>query len=140
MAEIQLARQVSFLQLLEEATAIYIRVEIDDPASEENLQEWRNQIEDEAKKIFAEEFGISYEEVDLEVKLWEGSLWAKIKAKLPTLLLILSLYNTGHDTFENISQDYNRVADRIRTQVEQTTQGRDSDANGFWKDVSTREE
>jgi len=127
--------RVDLLQVLEEAAAIYVYLDLDEPVSSETLDEWKDQIETVAKSVMAEEFGLDAEQIELEVELLEGSLWAKVKPKLQTIALILSLYNGVHNAAERLPQDYEMVSEKIAVAAEQITHGTVKSIEGVWNNA-----
>jgi hypothetical protein len=129
----QVQTRVDLLQVLTEAAAIYVHIDLDKPVSSELIEEWKSQIEDGAKTIFAEEFGINRELIELEVELSEGSIWVKIKASTTTLVLILSLYNGIHKAAETLPRDYEIVAGQVAVLAEKVTDGVTNSIEGIFK-------
>jgi hypothetical protein len=116
-------RSISIVEKVEEASALLVHVELQDFASDSMLEEWREQILSASTGAFAETFGLRFEDVELEVDLYQGSLWVKIKPKLRTVLLILNLYNAGHKAAETGPHDWEMLKARIEYVVTQTTGG-----------------
>jgi hypothetical protein len=99
----------------------------------QNLEIWKSHIEEGAKSVFAEEFNVSLEQIELEIEFREGSLWAKIKPKLRTIVLILSLYNNVDNAAEKLPKQLDIVGDRVAKVVQQVTDGRNASVDGCWK-------
>jgi len=133
MSQVDTRVNVDVVQLFEEVAAIYVHAELGESISWEIREKWRDQIKEEAKRLFVEEFGLDAEQIKLEVELLEGSLWAKIKPKLATIGLILSLYNGVHKAPENFQKDYEYVSKQMAVLVEKVTHGTVNSIEGHWK-------
>ncbi|HEX3146011.1 MAG TPA: hypothetical protein VHQ64_18705 [Pyrinomonadaceae bacterium] len=127
--------RVDLLEVLEEAAAIYIHIDLDDPVSSEVLDDWKNQIAVVARFTFAKEFGIPANQIELEVELLEGSLWAKIKPSLQTIVLILGLYNGVHNAAEKLPRDYEIVSEEVAEAVQTITNRTIKSIDGLWKNA-----
>jgi hypothetical protein len=125
--------QVDVVNLIEEMAAIYVHVEVGDDRSPDILAQWREEIEMQVKALCIETFGLQTDLVEIEVVLFEGSLWAKIKPKLVTIGLILSLYNGVHSAPDNLLSDWEKFAHRAGAVVEQVTKGTVNRVEGLWQ-------
>lgn len=127
--------QIDTVDLIEEMAAIYIHVEVEDDRTPVALAQWREEIEMHVKAFCIETFGLPSDGVEIEVVLIEGSFWAKIKAKLPTIALILGLYNGVHSAPENLISDWEKFANGAGAVVEEITKGTVNRIEGSWKNL-----
>ena len=126
--------------VLEEAAAIYVHIGLDEPVSNASLAEWESEIKAAAKSIFAEEFRLPLENVNLEVELLPGSLWIKIKPTLLTIVLILGLYNGVHSSIDNLQADYAKVSEKTAIVASEISRGTIHSIVGLWKNSELLEE
>jgi hypothetical protein len=124
--------QVDIVALIEEMAAIYFHVELDNNPPPETLARWRQDIETDALLVCGEVFNLDPDILELEVVLLEGSLWVKLKPKLATIGLILSLYNGVHNLPQNVMSDYERFAQGAKTVVEKVIGGHVDRIQGPW--------
>jgi hypothetical protein len=127
------AMQVDTAALIEEMAAIYFHVELDENPSSVDLAQWREKIQTEMTSLCAEMFELDPGGTELEIILIEGSLWAKLKPKLATIGLILSLYNGIHNLPPNLMNDLELFSQAGKAVVEKVTDGYVDRIEGPWK-------
>lgn len=76
-------------------------------------------------------FGLEIEEVSLEVYLWEGSFWAKVKPGLETFGLILGLYVGMHDASAHLKHDFKRASSAVAHIVQSVANSKVLEVQGF---------
>ncbi len=127
--------EVDMVDLIEEMAAIYVHVEVEDDLTPETLAQWREEIEMRVKAFCLETFHLRSDEVEIEVALFEGSLWAKIKPRLATIGLILSLYNGVHNAPANLMNDWEKFAHGTGAIAEKVTKGTVDRIDGSWRNL-----
>ena len=132
--------QIDIVDLIEEIAAIYVHAEVEDGLTPELLAQWREEIEIQVKAYCVESFDLSFDQVEIEIVLFEGSIWTKIKPKLATIGLILSLYNGVHSAPANLINDWQKFAHGTGEIVEKVTNGAVDRIEGAWENLDALHE